>query len=86
MRNVNLKEVLNGGGVYLDGSCTGLDMEEIILRVAKKAEPHLAANGFMTPVRVPGVYPIWAVGTSGDVTVLVWHHGESEFTVKAVCW
>jgi hypothetical protein len=59
-------------------------MDEIILRAAKRAYPEWA-HEYSTPVKIPGAYNVYAVGTNGDVTLLVWeHHGD--FSVQHACW
>ena len=38
------------------------------------------------PVKVPGAYNVYAAGTSGDVTILVWLHGSGDVIVKEQDW
>jgi len=37
-------------------------------------------------VKVPGAYDVYALGTSGDVTLLAWIHQDGSVRVKYVCW
>ena len=85
-KSVNLGDILNHPSVYLGGQSTGLTMHDVILRSVRKAYPQWG-DGLSTPVKVPGSYNIYAVGTDGDVTLLVWVHNDGkDFTIKAECW
>ena len=82
--HVNITEVTNTGGVYIGDVSTNLEMEEVILRVAKKAFPQYAKE-MSTPTLIPGAYRVYGVGTNGDVTILVWSHN-GDFSVTCNAW
>lgn len=54
------------------------------LAAAKEAFPHWA-NSMLTATRIPALYDTYGIGTTGDVTILVWLNGDDAIA-KAVCW
>jgi len=59
--------------------------EAKVLAVAKAVYPHWA-NAMLQPVRVPGVYKVFAIGTVHDVTIMARIDQDGGVYVKHVAW
>ena len=44
------------------------------------------SDQMLDPVRVPGIYEIYAIGTTGDVTIQVWMRNDGDAIVKWTSW
>lgn len=55
-------------------------------RVISAAARVMPSSHFKSVTKIPGDYNVWAVGTSGDVTILVWLHKDGKVITDVVCW
>ena len=55
-------------------------------RAISAASQVMPSAHFKSVTKIPGAYNIWCVGTSGDVTILVWLHMDGRAFVDVVCW
>lgn len=59
--------------------------EAKVSAAAKAAYPHWASS-MLQPVRIPGLYRIFAIGTVHDVTIMARIDQDSGIYVKHVAW
>jgi hypothetical protein len=55
-------------------------------RAISAASRVMPSTHFKSVTKIPGAYNIWAIGTTGDVTILVWLHIDGHVTTDVVCW
>lgn len=55
-------------------------------RAISAASMVMPSSHFKSVTKVPGALNIWAVGTSGDVVILVWLHVDGHVVTNVVCW
>ena len=55
-------------------------------RAINAAAHVMPSSHFKSVTKIPGAYNVWAIGTSGDVTICVWLHKDGKVTTDVVCW